>query len=188
MKPWELLPSLVSFALLILTTIAIDAILHFFNAAWIDRYLGIPGVGLILLSFVYSLRKRRYIRFGSLKSFLGFHEAATWLGALLIGVHAGIHFNAFLPWLAVLAMLISIASGFTGRHLLGRAKSSLEQKKEALQSQGLSEEQIDDKLMLDAAGIEIMQKWRSLHHPITILFAGLGAFHVFSIFMFGGRL
>ena len=35
----------------------------------------------------------------------------AWLGSLLVLVHAGVHFNAILGWLAVGAMLINVGSG-----------------------------------------------------------------------------
>src|SRR3546814_2479281 len=40
----------------------IDLILHLTDLVWIGRYLGIPGVILILLSFGHSLRKRGVIK------------------------------------------------------------------------------------------------------------------------------
>ena len=188
MKPWELIWSLFSFLLLVLVTFAVDAILHFFNATEAGRYLGIPGVGLILISFLYSLRKRKILRFGTLPRFLGFHEVAAWLGSLLLLVHAGIHFNALLPWLAIFALLLSIASGYTGRYLLGRSREKIKNKTETLQKEGLSEREIEERLMWEAVSMKLMQKWRLVHHPITILFAGLSAFHIFSVLMFGGSL
>ena len=50
----------------------------------------------------------------------------AWLGSLLVLVHAGIHFNAILGWLAVWAMLIDVGSGLTGKFLLERSRRRLE--------------------------------------------------------------
>jgi hypothetical protein len=69
------------------------------NLVWVGRYLGIPGTILIIGSLVYSLRKRKYITTGSAKSLLHLHEIGAWLGSLMVLLHAGIHFNAILPWL-----------------------------------------------------------------------------------------
>ena len=49
----EVFPFLAMFGSLILATITIDALLHQFELVWIGRWLGIPGVILILLSFFY---------------------------------------------------------------------------------------------------------------------------------------
>ena len=186
MSSYKIIPSLFSFLLQILLAIIIDGILHFFGIGFIGRHLGPVGVGFIALSFIYSLRKKKLFTWGSLKNYLKLHEAATWLGSLLILVHAGIHFNALIPWLATGAMLINIASGFTGRYLLGKSREELEKKREALSEQGHSENEIDIELMWESLSVKVMQKWRSVHQPITGLFAGLTAFHIFIIFAYGG--
>ena len=110
----EVLPFLLMFGSLILATIVTDALLHQFELAWIGRWLGIPGVILILLSFFYSLRKRKIISFGNPRTLLILHETLAWVGALMILVHAGIHIYTILPWLALIAMLINVISGMTG--------------------------------------------------------------------------
>ena len=43
----EVVPFFLRLALLGLAALAIDALLHWLNAVWIGRYLGIPGVLLI---------------------------------------------------------------------------------------------------------------------------------------------
>jgi hypothetical protein len=93
-------------------------LLHVVNAVWIGRYLGIPGTLLILGSFGYSLRKRQMIKAGKPAQLLRLHERMAWAGSLLLLVHAGIHFNAILGWLAVFAMLLNVGSGLTGKFLL----------------------------------------------------------------------
>ena len=87
----EVLPFAKLLGGLVVATIVLDAILHQFELLWIGRYLGIPGTLLILLSFVYSLRKRRIITFGKPKTLLTIHQILTMLGALMILVHAGVH-------------------------------------------------------------------------------------------------
>jgi hypothetical protein len=115
-----------------------DFLLHQFQLVWIGRYLGIPGTILILLSFLYSLRKRKMIHIGTPKLLLNLHIFLTWFGVLLILVHAGVHFYAILPWLAVIAMLVNVISGLTGKFLLNRAPRYLSSKKADLLQQGMS--------------------------------------------------
>ena len=180
----EVIPFLVLFGSLILATIITDALLHLFELVWIGRWLGIPGTILILLSFLYSMRKRKVISFGKPKTLLLLHETLTWIGALMILVHAGIHIYTILPWLALTAMVVSVISGMTGRYLLGRSRRFLDEKKDMYSLQGLSEEAIDRKLFWDATTFELMKKWRSVHLPITLVFAVLSITHILSIFLF----
>ncbi len=180
----EVLPFLAMFGSLIAATIIADALLHQFDLVWIGRYLGIPGTILILLSFFYSLRKRKLISRGKPKTLLALHETLTWLGALMILVHAGIHIYAILPWLALIAMLVNVISGMTGKYLLDRSRRYLAEKKAAYTQRGLSEEAIEKQLFWDATTFDLMKKWRAVHLPITLAFAVLGLTHIFSIFLF----
>lgn len=180
----EVFPFLALFGSLILATILTDALLHEFELVWIGRWLGIPGTVFILLSFFYSIRKRKVIRFGKPKAFLALHETLTWIGALMILVHAGIHIYTVLPWLALIAMLVTVISGMTGTYLLNRSRRFLAKKKEAYSQLGLSDEEIEKKIFWDATTFDLMKKWRAVHLPITLAFAVLGILHILSIFLF----
>jgi hypothetical protein len=180
----EVLPFLAMFGSLILVTIITDALLHQFELVWIGRWLGIPGVILILLSFLYSLRKRKVISFGKPKTLLLLHEALAWIGAMMILVHAGIHIYSILPWLALIAMLINVISGITGKFLLDRSRRFLAKKKVLYSQQGLAGEAIEKKLFWDATTFDLMKKWRAVHLPITLVFAVLGITHILSILLF----
>lgn len=141
---------------------------------------------LIVFSFGYSLRKRQLIKLGKPVNLLRLHERMAWAGSLLILVHAGIHFNAWLAWLATWAMLINIASGLTGKFLLQRARKRLDDKTRALRDEGLSKAEIDERLHWDSATLDIVRKWRVVHVPITLAFALLAIAHIVSIFLFWG--
>lgn len=180
----EVIPFLALFASLIIATMTIDFLLHQFDLMWIGRWLGIPGTLLILSSFFYSMRKRKVIHFGKPKTLLTLHETLTWMGALMILVHAGIHLYAILPWLALFAMLINVISGMTGQYLLARSRRFLAEKKENYLTQGLSEEAIEKQLFWDATTYDLMKKWRTVHLPITLAFAVLGISHILSILLF----
>ena len=180
----EVLPFLAIFGSLIIATVIIDFLLHQFDLTWIGRWLGIPGTLLILSSFFYSMRKRKIIHFGKPKTLLTLHETLTWMGALMILVHAGIHVYAILPWLALIAMLVNVISGMTGKYLLERSRRFLAEKKDSYLKQGLSEEAIDTQLFWDATTYDLMKKWRTVHLPITLAFAVLGITHILSILLF----
>jgi hypothetical protein len=180
----EVIPFLQMFGSLILVTIIIDALLHLFNLVWIGRWLGIPGTILILLSFLYSMRKRKIISFGKPKTLLTLHETLTWVGALMILVHAGVHIYTILPWLALIAMLVSVISGMTGKYLLDRSRRFMAEKRQVYVTQGLSEEAVEKQLFWDATTFDLMKKWRAVHLPITLAFAVLGITHILSILLF----
>jgi hypothetical protein len=180
----EVFPFFILLISLILATIISDAVLHYLDLVWIGRYLGIPGTILILLSFLYSLRKRKIVEFSTTKRMLTLHETLTWLGGLMILVHAGIHIYAILPWLALGAMVLNLISGMTGKFLLERSRGFLADKQAAYTAQGLSEEAIERKLFWDANTYELMDKWRVIHMPISLAFAVLGLTHIISILLF----
>jgi len=180
----EIIPFLLMFVALMVLTRLIDAMLHQFDLIWVGRYLGIPGSILILLSFVYSLRKRKIIRFGKPKTFLRMHQVLTLTGVLLVLVHAGVHVYTLLPWLALVAMLVNVISGMTGQFLLARSRRVIEEEKQAYIQQGLSSDVIEKKLFWNATAFKLMTKWRTIHLPITLIFASLTIIHILSIFLF----
>jgi hypothetical protein len=180
----EVVPFLLLFGSLIVATAIADALLHAFGFYWIGRYLGIPGTILILLSFFYSMRKRKLINSGNPKTLLRLHEVLTWIGALMILVHAGVHVYAVLPWLALLAMLVTLASGMTGQYLLGRSRRDLLERRQFHAGHGDSPAMIDKEVFWDAVTVDAMKQWRVLHFPITLAFGVLGLAHILSIFLF----
>ncbi len=182
----QVLPSLLAFSALVAGALLIDAALHLLNAVWIGRYLGIPGTLLIILSFGYSLRKRKLISTGHPAQLLRWHERLAWLGSLLVLVHAGIHFNAILGWLAVAAMLVNVGSGLTGKFLLDRSRKKLEEAKQRMHQQGISPEALDNKMYWDSLTFDVVKQWRAVHFPITLAFVVLALAHIIAIALFWG--
>jgi hypothetical protein len=178
------LPFLQWFGLMIVTAIAIDYLLHRLQLVNVGRYLGYFGTFLIIASFVYSLRKRKIIQTGSPKTFLALHEYMSWAGSVLVIVHAGIHFNAILPWLALLMLLIVVASGLVGKFLLKNAAEALKEKKKALVASGISPEAADHQLHFDSITVDVMKKWRVVHLPITLILGILALLHIITVVMF----
>lgn len=182
----EVLPFFLALATLAAAALLVDALLHVFNAVWVGRYLGIPGVLLIIGSFGYSLQKRKLANLGRPVTLLRLHERMAWAGSLLVLVHAGIHFNAILGWLAVWAMLINIASGLTGKFLLQRSRRRLEETSREMRDQGLTPIEIDERMYWDSLTFDVVKQWRSVHFPITLAFAVLATAHIISVFLFWG--
>jgi UPF0716 family protein affecting phage T7 exclusion len=182
----EVLPFCLSLAALGAAALLCDAALHLANAVWVGRWLGIPGTLLILASLGYSLRKRRLIRSGQPATLLRLHETMAWAGSLLVLVHAGIHFNAILAWLAVWAMLINVASGLTGKVLLDRSRRRLEAARQQMRDQGLTPEQLAERTYWDSLTFDAVKQWRAVHFPITAAFAVLALAHIVALFLFWG--
>lgn len=179
----EVIPFLLIFVFLIATAILIDSLLHLFDLMWIGRWLGVLGTLFILLSLGYSMRKRKIIHIGKPKTLLRLHEIFTLLGAMMILVHAGVHFYAILPWLALAAMMVSIISGMTGRYLLNRSQRFLIERKAKLATQPITDDD-EKELFWDAVAIESMKKWRTIHFPITFIFAVLSLTHILTILLY----
>lgn len=188
MKPSLLLRYVIPFiqwyALMILLTVGIDYLLHHYQLAGVGRNLGYVGTFLVLLSFVYSLRKRKIIESGSPGKLLMMHEYMAWVGSVLLLVHAGIHFNAILPWLAVAMLLINVASGLVGKFLLKVSLERLKASRQALTNTGLEREVVDKKLFLDSIMVDAMKQWRTIHLPIAFLFGLFSLLHIITVFMF----
>jgi len=182
----HILPFTLMVGLLAMVTLAGDYLLHSLNLVWVGRYLGIPGTLLIIASLAYSLRKRKYIKTGNPKTLLTLHEFGSWIGASLVLIHAGIHFNALLPWLATLAMGVNAVSGMVGKLLLDRSRLHVQEQRVDLQNQGLSPADVEQAMFWDAVTLDAMNKWRKVHIPIFLVFAALALGHIISIFLFWG--
>ena len=182
----HVLPFTFLLGLLAAATLAGDFVLHRFDLVWVGRYMGIPGTLLIIGSLYYSLRKRKYVTSGDPKSLLKMHEFGTWLGSLMVLIHAGIHFNAILPWLATVAMGVNVISGMVGKMLLSRSRQHVQGEREHFQLRGLSKSEVEQAVFWDAVALGAMAQWRKVHIPIFIVFAVLALGHIVSIFLFWG--
>ena len=182
----HVLPFTLLLGLLAAATLVGDYFLHRLNLVWVGRYLGIPGTILIIGSLTYSLRKRKYMKAGNPKSLLNLHELGAWLGSLMVLLHAGIHFNAILPWLATVAMGVNVISGMVGKLLLDRSRRHVLGQREHFQLRGLSRPEVEQAVFWDAVTLDAMTKWRKVHIPIFIVFVVLSLGHIVSIFLFWG--
>ena len=153
---------------------------------WVWILVSLNLALLIVFSFRYSLRKRKIISKGNVAALLRWHEYMAWLGSLLILVHAGIHFNSILGWLAVWAMLINIGSGLAGKFLLARARKRMLESRQFMLRQGVPEAEFEERVHLDTLTFDMVKQWRAVHFPITLAFAVLAMAHIMAVFVFWG--
>ena len=178
------LPFVLIYLSLLIIAVSLHLFLHSSGYKWLLRYIGIAGTLLIVFSFVYSLRKRKVIKFGKAKLLLQIHEVMAWMGSLLILIHAGFEFDAVIPRMAVFAMLIVVASGITGKYLLKQAKDSLKEKRTELTLKNLPPEEIERELFTLSLIADKMQMWRTIHIPLTLIFAAFALLHIITILLF----
>jgi type VI protein secretion system component VasF len=101
-----------------------------------------------------------------------------WIGALMILIHGGIHFNAVIPWLALLFMLIVVGSGITGKYLLKEAKEKMISKENELRQNNFTEQEIEQELLSHSLLVDTMQQWRRVHMPLSMIFFALALLHI----------
>lgn len=181
----HVLPFAAMYAMMVAAAILFDRGLHAMGLDHVGRYLGPVGTVLIVLSFVYSLRKRKIIPSGSPRTYLSVHEYLAWAGSVMILVHAGIHFNARLPWLATYMLLISVASGLVGKYLLKNASGILEERRQALAASGTTGAEADKELFFDSVTVNAMKQWRVVHLPIAFTLGFFTLLHILTVLMFG---
>lgn len=174
----RLLPAALLFLSLLVAAVLVDWLLHAFGLAEVGRWLGPFGSGLLVVSFLHSMRKRKWTSVGSPRRLLQLHETLGWLGALVLLVHGGVHLNAWIPWLALGAMTVVVASGLTGKVLLARARADLGERRRELQADGLDGDELEARLLGLALLVKTMQQWRRVHMPLTMVFAALALVHV----------
>ena len=174
----QVVPAIAAYLALIATALVVDLVLHRAGLLWIGRWLGPAGAVLIAVSFLYSLKKRKRLQLGTPKGMLRLHETLGWLGALLVLVHAGIHVHALLPWLATVAMLLVVASGFVGKLLVRRATDALSANRKALGGQAEPDPALERRVLLDALTVDALKQWRAVHMPLNAAFLVLTVLHV----------
>jgi cytochrome b561 len=148
--------------------------------------VGWIGLAFILTVFVYPIKKRDGRESGWPNGWFMVHQAAGIVGPLLILIHAGPHFHALVPILALLAMIIVVLSGVIGVAVHRKALRLLNAARSELLSQGLSHEDAEDRLYDLASGEETFRIWQMIHTPVVAMFLVLVIAHVLGALYFGG--
>ena len=155
----------------------------------IIKHFGWLGTLLIGLSFAYSIRLKKWIQFSRPRKFLSFHEYSAWAGTWLILVHAGTAIRAWLPWVALVFMVITTLSGLVGKFLLKQAQANLRNRLELKKDPNWSpaqEEDYETQIFEEAKVAEYLARWRGWHKPLVLFFVLLSLTHIFTILFLWG--
>lgn len=171
----------------ILWALALEGSLRIDEDVELRRLLGYAGVAALILSFLYSLRKRKtFIVSGTLPAWLTTHEILNVAGSFIVFLHSGFHGHALVPFTAFVIMLVSFVSGVVGRYIYQQAKAGLSSEKERLKARGLSDKEIGDQLALLAMASRALGRWRDIHMPMVFTLFFFIIYHVLSVAYFGG--
>lgn len=110
---------------------------RFSGSAW-GGALGILAALLMLVPLVYTLTKRiewiknRFTERTSMSALLSWHVYAGILGSIFAILHTGHRFDSWLGIVLIASMLLSVLSGYIGRHFLRYVSKDIQERKQSL--------------------------------------------------------
>ena len=152
----------------------------------VRRAIGSAGFLLLLAVLLYPLRKRKIIRWGSMKRWLAVHEMLGVAGPLVVLVHSGLHVHNPVALLAEVLALLTMFSGFAGRSLYQGVRAGLGATRSEYASAGLSREAIEERLAWAAGASDVLSRWRMVHYPLNAGMYTAALFHIVGVFYYGG--
>ena len=133
-------------------------------------WLGISGVILVLVTLIYSFRKRLVFSSGRLKFWLEGHVYGASAGAFMTLLHSELQFNSLVPALTFILMEAVVLTGALARFAFGSNDRS----------------SLDDETVLMLLSIEDMQHWRTAHLYASSILLLLVMLHILSEFYYRG--
>jgi hypothetical protein len=157
------------------------------RARAIPRLTGGVGVALLVLSFGYSLRKRKLaLRSLSMKRCLLLHECLAVAGTVVLAVHTAGRLHAMLPLLTFLILLLVFFSGLLGRRLYDRARSDLFGRGDRLAADRIQRAALDERVATQVVASARLSRWRLFHLPFVSLLGCLAVYHAVVAMYYGG--
>lgn len=176
----------------IVAFVAISAILIevLFDNIGLEKHkhmIGNLGSLMVLVSFVYSLRKRKILlKNGNIQSWLKGHEVLAIAGTVLIFIHAGFHTHAAVPIITLILLFISFVSGLIGRYVYESERERLKGMREWIRGKGMGANEIEETLQPLLEANKKMLRWRSFHIPLISALLLFVVFHIVSALYYGG--
>lgn len=173
--------------LVVSNAILIENVLDLYGVARHRLFTGVFGTMLVILSFGYSMRKRKkVIVAGKMKGWLLSHEWLAVIGTVIIFIHTGNHFQALVPIITFLFMFTTFISGLVGKYVYSEAQSELIGMKTGFRKEGLSEAEIEERLTALTIASKALAKWRNIHMPFVAILAVMVVYHAVSALYYGG--
>ena len=148
--------------------------------------MGWVGLGLILLVFVYPIKKRLDRNSRWPRNWFRVHMVAGVMGPLVILLHSGSHLHALVPLLALAAMAVVVVSGIVGQGVHYLVLRNLNDTRRQFHDEGFVADDIEVRLHRMAAQEEAFRLWQSIHAPMTLMFVVLAVIHGIGALYFGG--
>lgn len=171
--------------LVVINAVFIEILLDKLGIEGHKLFTGLIGVGLVTVSFAYSLRKRRLIP-GTPIFWLFFHEWLSIIGTFVVFIHTGTHLKAIVPIITLVLIFVTFVSGLVGRYVYQNARTNIRAQKASLKKEGLTDTEIDTRLWGLIVASEALSRWRYLHKPIVFLLVIMVVFHAASALYFRG--
>lgn len=186
-----ILVRLVTFIACIIATIAgsifLGTVLDTTRFESLHHLVGTVGTSLILISIIYSLRRRKMIfKSGSLRHWLTAHEWLAIVGTGLVFIHGGFYGHAVVPLITTGVMLVTVVSGLTGRYLYLHVSKELMLRRKEMEEKSLAKNEVDEALSSLVSAHRIMKHWRTIHVPIVFALAMTVSYHVLSALYYEG--
>lgn len=176
-------------------TVAVALFLEFLLSVRADRLFGhtqiahlVGWTGLVFIgvTLVYPLKRWMYPNQVWSHGWFQAHIVFGIVGPLVIFVHAGVHFHALVPILALIAMVLVVMSGITGQALHYLAFRTLYERRHELAFEGMTEDAIEAHLHGLALQEETLRWWKCVHGPLTWSFVSFTLLHIGGALFFGG--
>ncbi|MDO8142568.1 MAG: hypothetical protein Q6358_13795, partial [Candidatus Brocadiales bacterium] len=182
---------LVAFIACIVATIVgsifLGTVLDYAGYERLHHLVGTIGASLILISVVYSLRRRKILlKSGNLKHWLTAHEWLAIVGTGLVFIHGGFYGHAVVPLITTGVMFVTVVSGLTGRYLYLHVSKELMSRKKEMEEKGLTKNETEDTLSSLVVTHGVMKHWRTVHIPIVFALAMIVTYHVLSALYYEG--
>lgn len=115
----RLVTFIVCIAATIVGSIFLGTVLDVTEFESLHHLVGTIGTSLILISIIYSLRKRKMIfKSGSLRHWLTAHEWLAIVGTGLVFIHGGFYGHAVVPLITTGVMFVTVVSGLLKRGII----------------------------------------------------------------------
>lgn len=144
------------------------------------------ALGIIGLTLIYPVQKRRAAERHWPKRWFQVHMIAGVAGPAMALTHAGAHGHALVPLSALAVLAVLTLSGVIGQAVHYFILRTLHEQERRLAQNGIGTDEIEARLHALAGSERAVRVWQYLHAPMTVIFFVLVTLHVAGALYFGG--